>query len=78
MNEGDVRAFLLDFGLAKRDTDRNQQESDVIDIVATALEVISDSEHLSRFRWKLNKSSILNKVTNLLHQALENGDLNIC
>ena len=76
-NEGDVRAFLLDFGLAKRDTDRLQQESDVIDIVATALEVIPDVEHLSDLRWRLNMTSDLDKVTALLHQALEDGDLSV-
>lgn len=43
--EEDVRAFLLDFGLAARDTDYLQQESDLLDIVATAMEVIPDTDH---------------------------------
>ncbi|KAG0721057.1 CDPK-related kinase 5 [Chionoecetes opilio] len=67
---GEVRAFLLDFGLAKRGTDPLQQESDVIDVVATALEMIPDADHLTDLRWRLNTTSSLDEVTALLHEAL--------
>ena len=74
-DDGNVRAFLLDFGLARRGTDRHQQESDVIDFVATALEVIPDTEDLYDLRWSLNMTSDLDEVMALLHQALDDGDL---
>lgn len=73
--EDDVHAFLLDFGLAARDTDHRQQESDVMDVVATALEVIPDTDHFSDLRWSLNRASDLGRVVALLHEVLDDEEL---
>ncbi|KAG0722390.1 hypothetical protein GWK47_006057 [Chionoecetes opilio] len=70
---GQVRAFLLDFGAASRGAALCQQECDVMDVVATALEVIRDLDHLFALRWKLNMTSNLNKVTALLQEALQDA-----
>lgn len=68
--EKGVRAFLLDFGLAEKDTDYHHQESDIMDIVATALEVIPDTEDFSERRWHLIRASDLDEVTALLQEVL--------
>ena len=76
-DDGDVHTFLLDFGLAKRYTDSEQQESDVYAIVAIAMDVIPNTKHFSSLRMKLDNTSKLSKVTALLHQALEDGKLSV-
>lgn len=73
----DVRAFLVDFGLAVRDANYHHQESDLTDIVATALEVIPDTEHFSDRRWHLNLATDLDEVTALLQEVLQDDGLTV-